>query len=148
MKNFKSILRSLTLLFAIILCVSSASAQRSILLATDSGFDPFGFTTKLTEALQKSSIGQRFKAVESNELSKINATKVGDLAVQIVSNEIQCSGSKTVIVTLIFLELDRDRVNSVQKIYIGSSTGTISTLTVDTDVEQYRDIIVNALSNR
>ncbi len=123
-------------------------AQRTIHLATESGFDPFGFSSKLSSALQKSSIGGRFKAVANAELERINATKVGDLAVQVVSTEMQCSGAKTVVVTLIFMELGRDKTNSVQKIYLGSSMGSLSERSIDTDVDQFRDVIVNALASR
>ncbi len=132
----------------VVFATQSISAQRTIHLSTESGFDPFGFTTKLTTALQHSSIGARFKSMPQADLEKINATKQGDLAVQIVSNELLCSGSKTIIISIIFVELGRDKTNSVQKIYIGSSTGYITERSVDTDVEQYRDIIVNALASR
>lgn len=139
-----------TILAVVVLCFCSASlmAQKTIYLASENGFDPFGFTTKLTAALQKSSIGARFKTATTADLERINASKPGDLAVQIVSNELQCSGQKIVILSLIFVELGRDKVNSVQKIYIGASTGYISEHTVDADVDQYRDHIVGSLGGR
>ena len=146
----RAVLRaSLSIACALVLLgTPSLMAQRTIHLSTESGFDPFGFSTKLSAALQKSSIGGRFKTVPSTDLEKINATKPGDLAIQLVSNELTCSGTKMVIVSFIFLELGRDKTNSVQKIYIASSTGYITERTVDTDVDQYRDIIVNALASR
>ncbi|MBL7997906.1 MAG: hypothetical protein JNL32_04630 [Candidatus Kapabacteria bacterium] len=145
MVRFRTIL--LTAAIALIATVASYS-QSNVILYTEPGFDPWGFTSKLTEALKDSPIGSRIKTAKQPELERLDAAKVGDLVVSLIQTDFRCEGKTIYAVTLVFYEIGRDKVNSVQKIFLASTAGVIREVVVDQDVQQYKKMIVDAVNSR
>ncbi len=145
------IARVFSLIFSLalfVLTASSAQAQKTIYLYSDANAESIGFVKKLDAALQKSAIATRYRSATIPSLDGINASKVGDLVAQVQFSEMRCEGKTLLAVSLVFFELQRDKVGSVIKVCIGSTTGFIREATLDSDADQYAGIIVSALSTR
>lgn len=132
----------------VVISVVSAQSQSSVIIYSEPGFNPNGFTTKLIDALKDSKIGGRIKTAEQPSLDKMDASKQGDLVVMLISTDYRCEGKTHHALTLVFMEMGRDKYNSVQKIYLGSTAGILQGSTVDSDVQQYKKLIVDAISDR
>jgi len=132
----------------VVVSVVSAQSQNNIIIYSEPGFNPNGFTTKLIDALKDSKIGGRIKTAEQPSLDKMDASKQGDLVVMLISTDYRCEGKTHYALTLVFMEMGRDKYNSVQKIYLGSTAGILQGSTVDVDVQQYKKLIVESIGDR
>lgn len=138
MLRFRTLLVVAITMFA---ALSISHAQSSIILYTQPGFNPWGFLTKLTDGL-KNNYGSRFMTKEQPALEhNLESAKVGDMVCQIISTDYRCEGKTHYAVTIIFWEIDRDKYNSVQKVYRGASAGVIREESQDLDVRQYLRMI-------
>ena len=131
----------------VILAVSTY-AQRNIYLYTEPNFDGYGFTEKLTAALRESAIGSRIKTAVQPALEALNASNPGEIVAQIITSEFMCGGKRDYAISLVMYTVSRNKNNSLEKIYIGSSVSYIREQTIDSDVSQFKTIIVDALTGR
>lgn len=132
----------------VVMSVVSTHAQNNVIIYSEPGFNPNGFTTKLVDALKDSRIGGKIKTAEQPSLERLDASKQGDIVVMLISTDYRCEGKTHYALTLVFMEIGRDKYNSVQKIYIGSTAGILQANSVDSDVQQYKKLIVDAIGDR
>jgi hypothetical protein len=147
MFRFRNAFLAILLAVITLLSASELRAGGSVVVYTEPGFNPWGFTSKLTESL-RNIYSTRLRSLEQPAVEKPGNTQVGDIVVELISTNFPCAGQTFYAVTIVFYEVGRDRQGSVSKTLIGSTAGVLRESTVETDVQQYKNVIMEALKDR